>query len=377
MIDTVKLAIPYAERPEWLAALSKKSKLDPGKGTFTTDVFPSNSYKKTEIYVPKLQFVDSPSYIEGVGRVYSLYIEASLPKLFFGNNFDELTDEMLMAVVNKLSTLIWTIYDIKISPTVLAQSSVAKIDYSKNIVFTNKTPVSSIIDVVAKCKIPKTYDVQKTNFRNGGMIYHIQANIIDIVFYDKVADLAQAKTSEKRSHEKYNYTQLKLVEEFENNPNISVFRYEIRLNGMEKIRKELVSVGESDELRFSHVFSSDISRRILLSHWEKITSEIPNIESLASTPSQILISHVNTKPGVKFAEASAYTLMRILREEIQEERGVRNIIEGLFGRTQYSRLLKKVGRQPLSALQISHLTHITNTVSGMKPISIAEFIQDL
>lgn len=376
MIDTVKLAIPYSERPKWLTPLNKKSKLDAGKGTFTTNIFPSTSYKKTEIYLPKLQFVESPSYTEGVGRLCTLYVEVSLPKLFFGNNFDELTDELFMAVANKLSALIWTIYDIKLSPTDIAQASVARVDYSKNIVFTNRTPVSSVISVVAKGNIPKTYDVQKTDFRNGGMIYHIHANIIDIVFYDKVADLAQAKTSERRSHEKHNYTQLKLVDEFEKNPNVSVFRYEIRLNGMEKIRKELVAIGESDELRFSHVFSSDISRRILLNHWEKITSEIPKTESLAQTPSQMLTSHAITKQGMKFAEASAYTLMRILRNEIQEERAVRHLIESLFGRAQYSRL-KKVGREPLTDSQVSSLLHFTNTITEMHPISIAEFIQIL
>jgi hypothetical protein len=133
--------------------------------------------------------------------------------LFFGNNFDELSDELFAPLVNELSKRIWAVYDIRISPDEIKQASVAKIDYSKNIIFTNRTPISSVIRTVASADIPRTYDVQKTDFRNGGQIYHIHANIIDIVIYDKVADLKQAKVSEKRSHEKYNYSQLKLAEE--------------------------------------------------------------------------------------------------------------------------------------------------------------------
>lgn len=376
MIDTVKLAIPYQVRPEWLIRVKKQTNLNSGKGIFTTNIFPSKSYKQTNIYVPQLQFVETPSWSKGKERICTLYVEASLPKLFFGNNFDELTDELFSAVTNKLSTLIWTIYDIKIPPQDIAQAFIARIDYSKNIVFTNRTPVSSIIDTVAGGDIPKTYDVQKTDFRNGGMIYHVHANIIDIVFYDKVADLAQAKVSERRSHEKYNYTQLKLVEEFEKNQNISVFRYEIRLNSMAKIRKELTAVGVSDDIRFCKVFSTDISRKVLLRHWENITASIPMTESLASTPSQILISHVNTKPNMKFAEASAHTLMQILRKEIQEERAVRNLIESLFGGNQYSRL-KKIGLNPLTKSQLNNLLYITETITEMNPINIADFIQNL
>jgi hypothetical protein len=145
---------------------------------------------------------------------------------------------------------------------------------------------------------------------------------------------------------------------------------------MAKVRKELEAINANNNLQFRHVFSTDISRRILLRHLENITETIPKVESIASTASQILISHVNTKPEMKFAEASAYTLMRILRNEIQEERAVRNIIEGLFGSGQYARL-KKTGRNPVTNTQLSHLLHITETITEMKPISIAEFIQDL
>lgn len=375
MIDTVKLTVPYQERPEWLKKIQSDKGYVAGSGLFTATIKPSKSYKQLGIYLPQLQYVERPS-TQDRARTFTLNIELSLPKLFFGNNFDELTDDLFSAVLNELSKRIWAVYDVKIPPFELKNATVARIDYSKNIVFTDRTPVSTVVGVIATGDIPKTYDVQKTDFRNGGQIYHIHANIMDIVVYDKIADLKQAKVSEKRSYEKYNYTQLKLAEEFEKHNNVTIARFEIRLNTKRKIRKELQAVGVSEDLRFCHVFSTDMSRRILLRHWENITEAIPKVETLASTPSQILVSHVSTKPGMKFAEASAYTLMRILRNEIQEERTVRNLIEGLFGSNQYTRL-KKIGRNSPAKTQFEHLRHITETITEMKPINIAEFIQNL
>ncbi len=100
-----------------------------------------------------------------------------------------------------------------------------------------------------------------------------------------------------------------------------------------------------------------------------MTASIPKVESLASTPPpQILVSHVNTKPRMKFIEASAYALMWILRNEIQEERAVRNIIEGLFGNGQYARLKKNTFGAFLSWLTSAEPVVCYALASGYHPI---------
>jgi hypothetical protein len=373
MIDTVKLTVPYEERPEWLDRVRRDTGYVAGSGVFTATIKPSKSYKQKGLYLPQLQYVERPP-TKDRAKTRTLNIELSLPKLLFGNNFDELTDELFSAVVNELSKRIWVVYDVKISPADIKQATVARIDYSKNIVFTDRTPVSTIVGVIAMGNIPKTYDVQKIDFRNGGLIYHIHANIMDIVMYDKVADLRQAKVSEKRSHEKYNYTQLKLIDEFEKRKNVTVARFEIRLSTKRKIRNELKAIDESDDLRFCHVFSTAISRKILLRHWENITNQISKNELLADTTTQMLVSHVNTKTDMQFAEASALTLMQLIRKEVNEERAVRNIIEGLFSKGQYTRL-KKIGRNQPTKTQLTSLLHITKTLTEMKPVSVTDFIK--
>lgn len=371
MIDTVKIAVPYPDRPEWFDKVRKAAKYH--NGVFTAPIYPSKSYKQAGIYLPRLQYVERPA-TKLLEKSFTLNIELSLPKLYFGNNFNELTDDLFLAVVNKLSKTLRTSYDVWILPSEIERAIVSRIDYSKNTVFTDRTPVSTIIDTLKTADISKVYDVQHTDFRNGGLIYHIHTNSSDIVAYDKVADLKQAKVSERRSIENDSYSQLNLLDEFEEHKNVTIFRFEVRLGNRQKIRKELKAISADDDLHFYHLFSTDISRKILLLHWQNIFNRIQVSETVTNTAMQILVSYKQSSPDMKFAEASALTLMRLLRQELHEERAVRNIIEGLFGTAQYYRLRNR-SRDPPDKSQLKDLLYIEKTLTAMTPVSVTNFIQ--
>lgn len=375
MIDTVKIAVPYNERPAWYDNIHKRINSGYGKGgVFTAHIRPryeEQTYKREGIYLPKLRYIERPR-IQSRSKTYELYIELSLPKLYFGNNFSELTDDLFSAVLNVLSEALQDIYDISVSSTEIMQATVSRIDYSKNTVFTDRTPVSSIINTLVTADVPKTYDIQNTNHKNGGQTYHIHTNSIDIVMYDKVADLRQAKVSEKRTHEKDNYTQLNLINEFDKHPNVTIPRWEIRLNNRRRIRQELRTIGVDENLQLCNLFSSDISRKVLLLHWQKIIDRLPYSEPNANTASQLLVAYKQSDPDMKFAKASGLSVMQLLRNEADGERAVRNIIEGLFGREQYYRL-KNMTRNSIRKTGSKDLLHITETITAMTPVSIHDF----
>lgn len=373
MIDTVKIAVAYGNRPNWLSRVQASTRLNATNGVITTIIDANKSYKRIGLYLPKLLYVEQPA-TKDRKRTYTLNIELSLPKLFFGNNFDELTDEQFPAVIHELHKRLRNAYGLRISERKLAQSEVAKIDYSKNIIFTDRTPVSTIINAIAMADVSKTYDVQKTDFRNGGQIYHIHVNTIDIVIYDKAADLKQAIISEKRSLEKYNQSQIHLVKELEKHPNVTIPRFEIRLNDKRKIRSELKAINAKEDLRFCYVFNADFSRAILLRHWNKIFIQIPKAEMVADTATQILVSLKQANPTMKFAEASSLTIMTLLRKEAQDERFVRNLIESQFSKSQYVRL-KNNGRSPPTKTQLKSLLQITKTITAMTPVSAKEILK--
>jgi len=294
--------------------------------------------------------------------------------LYYGNNFNELTDDLFAATVIKLSGLLHDIFSLNIATSDIEEARLGRVDYSKNIIFTDCTPISTIIGIIKLADIPKTYDIQENMFRNGGHILHIHTNTQDVAMYDKIADLKQARISDKRTHEKDNYIQLNLLDELDKHRNITIARFEIRLGGMHKIRKELKAVGVSDDLRFSELFSTDISRKILLLNLHKIMTKIPRTEIDTNTASQLLVSYKQSDTSIKFSEASALTLMQLLRNESQDERVVRNLIEGLFSTAQYYRLKKK-SRNPPTQSQLKDLLYIEDTITAMKPVSIIDFVQ--
>lgn len=373
MIDTVKIAVPYDQRPAWYDAVHKDTKYGIG-GVFTATLqtkYKPQVYRASGVYVPRLYYIERRNNKSEMQ--YTLYIELSLPKLYFGNNFSELTDDLFSAVVLKLSEQIQIIYGIEILPSAIEQAALSRIDYSKNIEFTDRTPVSMIMNTLETADVPKTYDMQQTIFKNRGQILHVHTNSIDIVMYDKIADLRQSKMSELRSYEDDNYVQVNLLDEFDKHPNVTVPRWEIRLNNRRRIRYELNAIGADEDLRFSYLFSSDISSKVLLRYWQKIIDQIPPTTT-NTTVTQILVAYKQTDPEMKFAKAGALTLIQLLRNETRGERAVRNLIEGLFGTAQYYRL-KNMASNSSKQTERNELLRITEIITEMEPVSIEDSIQ--
>lgn len=369
MIDTIKLVLPFDDSPEWLYGAEKKLKRNANTGGVTTTLNPSKGYKVAGIYLPKLKFYEHPSR-EGVQR--KLAIEVSLPKLYFGNNFSELADADFDAVTKKLSDVLLSTYNVNIPPDVLANANVSKIDYSKNTVFEDYTPVSTIVRSMKTADISKTYDVQQDKYKNGGHIYRIHTNSLEIVMYDKVADLKQERISTKRSHEDSGYVQMNLLDDLLQKRSISIARFEIRINSVRKIRAELKAVGVLGGITFQELYSTDISRNLLLRHWNNVFDRIPKAQTITGTAENMLVSIKQSNPDIKFSEATRTVLLVLLRKEAVDERYVRTLIDSLFGNHTYNRY-KHNGRDPPKPTQLKALLKVTDTLTAMKPVIIEDY----
>ncbi len=369
MIDTIKLMLPFDDRPEWLHYADKKLKKNANSGGVTMTLNPSVGYKVAGIYLPNLTFYEHPSR-EGIKR--NLSIKVSLPKLYFGNNFSELADADFDAVNKKLSDVLMSTYGINIPTHVLANANVGKVDYSKNTVFTDYTPVMTIVKSMMTADVSKTYDIQQDKYKNGGHIYRIHTNSLEVVMYDKVADLKQERVSTKRSHEDSGYVQMDLLDELLKQRSLSIARFEIRINSVRKIRKELESVGIFGGTTFFELFNTDTSRKLLMKHWGNIFDRIPKAQVIDDTAENMLVTFKQTKPDMKFTEASRTVLFSMLRKEIADERYIRNLIDELFGKHTYSRY-KLNGREPPSPTQLKTLLKITNSITAMTPVSVVNY----
>lgn len=369
MIDTIKLVMSYSQRPHWVEKSRLYQSLDTTTGVFKAVANPSSAYKKMGIYQPRLTYTERPT---GLSRkTYELAIELSLPKLMYDNNFSELTDSNFAEVVKKLSKVLKDTYSVWLFPHQLEQASVRKVDYSKNIIFTDQTPVSTIVSNMRTANISKVYDVQNTDFKNGGNVYHIHVNSLDVAMYDKVADLKQEKISPKRSREKDGYTQISLLDKLDNQKRVTVARFEVRLNGVRKIRSELIAIGSASGITFKELFSIEISRKLLLRHWNNVFDRIPKALLDTDTPEQLLLNVTRAEPDIKAREALAIVGLKLLANN-HDERYIRNLMEGLFTPSQYRRLRQKC-REPPNATQLKTLIQVTETLTAMKPVSIDDY----
>lgn len=370
MIDTIKIVVNYNSRPHWVQKARLYQSIDATKGTFKATMNPSSMYKKMGVYQPRLTYTERPS--GKYGRLaHELAIELSLPKLMHGNNFTELTDADFEPIVKKLSETMRKTYNIWEFPHALEKASVRKIDYSKNVIFNDRTPVSVIVGNIRTADISKTYDVQNTDFRNGGHIYHIHTNNLDIGFYDKVADLHQEKVSPKRSYEKGGYVQMDLLDELDKHKKVSVARMEVRINGLVKLRKELEAIGIEADTTFKELFSTDISKKILLRHWNKVFEKIPKIPLDSDNPESLLINVAKANPKLTLTQAMAAAHYQTMLKT-HDERYIRNLAEGMFNPSQYKRFKQK-SREPPDGTQLKTLLYVTDTLTAMKPVSIADY----
>lgn len=371
MIDTTKLILHYSEQPDWHHTAHLQRAIDPVTGRIKAIGNPTTADKKQGIYKPRVTY--SEQVRKGQRRTYQLAVELSLPKLVYGNNFDELTDADFSTVIHELAGALKTAYCVIVTPQQLEQASVAKIDYSKNIIYTDYTPVATVVNAMRKANIAKTYDVQKTDFKNGGSAYHAKhTNGLDVVMYDKITDLKQSLLSPKRSEDKEGYAQRTLLPSLEANGAVTVARFEVRINGTKMLRKELTNNSIDCELSFRELFSSEVSKLILLRHWQAIIDHIPKVPLTQDTPEQIFLSIKKDNPDITLTNALA-TLGYALLSKEHESRYVRNLIEGLFTTSQYRRFTQRT-REPPDGNQLKTLLHITDTLTAMKPVRLSDYV---
>lgn len=197
------------------------------------------------------------------GFATGLKIEFSAPKLIFGNNFDELSIYDFPDLVYRLRDKLLEM-GVQVSVERLAQAHVTAIHYSKNIVLTDYTTSSMMINELSKVNLSQWLDLATTDFRNNGHALRYHSNHFELVFYDKIKDLEQAKKGDKRAIENQNSVQLKFFSENNFKPQLQVLCMEARYTSHKKI-KELLSKLKIDVKPLSkQLFSMEIAQKVLL-----------------------------------------------------------------------------------------------------------------
>ena len=270
----------------------------------------------------------------------TLKIEFSIPKLLFGNNFDELRDADFPKVITRLQQSLNDM-GVQVTEPVLVNAPVSAIHFSKNIPLTDYTTPYTYLEQLAKINLNKRLDLNKTDFRNEGHSLKFRANSFEIAFYDKMKDLQQAKTSDKRAEEKENAIQLNLFENVLTRKPFEVLRMEVRLNRRQKLKHTLKCVGVNADPTFKSVFKKAIARKVLLYYMAEIESSYPAILLYNNKDHKDFISDlIIHNPGLGLRKALQMLGARMLIDEV----GVREFREvtSTYGKSNWYRLNKEM-----------------------------------
>lgn len=270
MIDTVCLLIPKDK----LTVLDLSSYGVPTwnlhSKTDQYDKFVKNPSKRdldSGLYFPRLTGYKRKSY----GQDANVRIEFSVPKLLYLNNLDELEDKDFPEVIDTLKDRLQTM-GIVVTKSVLENASVSSVHFSKNIQLEDGYTVTHLISEMNKVNLRKSFDFAKTRFMNDGQSLYAHTTAHQLVIYDKIADLGKDK---KRAIDKdQNPYQRSLFAELNKNPELNeVIRFEIRLNHKQKMNKIIEELGYTKNPTFKKVFSSELSKKVVNSYWQKLIKE--------------------------------------------------------------------------------------------------------
>ncbi len=374
MIDTIVLTLENKEykivEPDKFSpsfnALNQPGRSG-GRAFMTCKQNPTASELRQGNYKPRLTVTRRWN---GKEVIYPLKIEFSAPKMLYGNNFDELSDKDREPLIQKLVKVLKSM-GVEIYPFYLRKARVASIHYSKNFQLTNFTTCSMIISELAKIDLSKRLDLSQRDYRNEGHILHYHANSYEIVFYDKIKDLQQAKTSEKRSIEKDNVVQLSLFNQYPKNKSLEVLRMEIRLGTAIKIKQMLKKIGKEEANSFEYLFSRSISRSIIEFYWQEI-KESAELLMIDTRDIENLFQRIcESNKGIKTQKALAIctALLLIDKNGVRRFRQLLSLTSSGGYWYDFNKSLSQ-SIKPLKGKKFMALEELDNKIKVFEPITV-------
>lgn len=328
---------------------------------------PTTEDKRNGEYMPRVTLIKAVrnGYIDNY-----LQVEFSAPKLLFGNNFDELTDDDFQEVCYVLSAKLRKM-GIFIFSKQIEQAEVKTIHYSKNIVIDNYSTASAIISFLAKSNITTRKNASIKSYSNSGESVNFYTSKSSVVLYDKVAELGKAKITEKGRIEKDYYCQLSLFEKYQPRKPFEVLRIESRHIGKKSIKKAFENIDiKLENLNFKRMFSSDFSKAILQHEFKDIKDNIMPI----SFNHQNMVDFANDinalNPNASFSTKIKAIGIKALMLETGS-RDIRNVMQATP--SQWSRIVKSMRELKYQKIEDRNLTIIERQLDNFKPVKLLDY----
>jgi hypothetical protein len=325
------------------------------------------SDKKNSIYKPKLTAYQR--FDKDNKDIYYLHIEFSDPKLLFGNSVRESGEEYLGATLTLLKRQLLSM-GVEVSEEVLRKAIVIKAHFAKNIPLPYPLNSQDAIAGLYKADMGRGKDINMREYRNGGTALYFYATYYNVIFYDKLRDIATPK------NKAVDKDKIKSEKAFikDNNIEQEILRFEVRLNKQTKLNYFLSEMlgKEIKNITLEEIFKKELCQKALLKTWGEITN-IPANQlafKMGNSPEEVfdeMIKSLNPEQTKKvhslnktLASFGLYTLI-----QNKGVRWTRNRIEKNWTEKSWNRLSDKIKESATSLKRIPDLNAIGDIKSAL------------
>ena len=174
-----------------------------------TEILLSWPQEMREFYVPEVKFVRYPNHEGGIINAFTL--EASLPKLMWGNNYYEVRDCDFRDVLNKLVLLLDKLeLPTRITADILKYATIRRVDYCRNFGFYNGFSMRELSDILNKAEFRQSSSYGKVHYHRGGELYKDEIRERRYIIYDKVKELQISSKKARPAYGKNHKTPLEI-----------------------------------------------------------------------------------------------------------------------------------------------------------------------
>lgn len=348
MIDTVTIKIPsncFTIKDHSRFAPSTKGLFQPpfydaGKRGVKCVFIPSKSDLEQFQYLPRISVL---KMVRKGGFETSLMIEFSAPKLLLGNNFDELLDNDFYKICSKIHSILFELGIIVKDIKAIQNAYVSTIHFGKNFLLQDYSTPYYYLSAFSKADINMAYDINSTDFRNGGHAVKYHSNDFEVTFYDKIKDLEKSVISEKKAMEKDNAFQIGILKDLKMLKPFEVLRFEVRFGTKKRLKRFVVSKNiPVDDFTFSGLFKKGIAKAVLQAVFKDIEQGYPRIlQTQAHNLENSMIFLKMDNPHLKSKELLMYIGLKSIISEIGT-RKLRIILDAYGNRNMWYRINKNM-----------------------------------
>lgn len=306
------------------------------------------------------------------GQQAFVKIEFSCPKMVYGNNLNELQESGFEVLLESLRNSLVEI-GINASTSILRRADVLAFHPSKNIQLTNGYTANFVIKELQKVNIKRTFDLNKSDFRNDGQSLQVYTNSHSLVFYDKIADLR--KPLKRAIDRDQTAQQLNLFKEIqETKPRLEILRMEVRLTNRRKISSLMKKIDLPIKPSFEELFQNNLCKKVLWDYWGQIfANQNSYLLDAYANPHKLLQNLIRGSPnGVSAKHAIFLVGLKTLAQNEAGMNTLRNSIEKSYSPRTWGRILKQTKElnNASGTPKQEWVKQIENQLQNYKPLSI-------